>query len=208
MFAGFLVLRLRLATIFQFLQQLGNGRGTHFVTQGAKRRRQLAVALGDPSQRPHRVAHRRRLEQSLQVLQQRRVLDRQPRSAPALAPHLSRQGAGVPQVLRPRPIVLRRRPSSRARPPQSRRSSPAFASAAAFNRLRRSFSEGRCASNRTRSDDSSIIITYRRSPRTPESACSRSSKIANSESASFGRRLSSARNGQRSAGSGPSSHEY
>src|SRR5271157_6037705 len=87
---GFLGLAVGMATIFQFLQQLGNGRGTHFVTHGAKRRRQLVVALGDPSQRPHRVAHRRRLEQSLQVLQQRRVLDRQPRSAPALAPHLSR----------------------------------------------------------------------------------------------------------------------
>src|SRR5208283_1393690 len=123
------------------LQQLGNGRGTHFVTQGAKRRRQLVVALGDPSQRPHRVAHRRRLEQSLQVLQQRRVLDRQPRSAPALAPHLSRQGAGVPQVLQTAP--------NRA-PGDLRR---------ALNRRRRSSSEGRSASNRTRRDDSSIIIT-------------------------------------------------
>src|SRR5271166_2771167 len=32
MFAGFLGLAVGMATIFQFLQQLGNGRGTHFVT--------------------------------------------------------------------------------------------------------------------------------------------------------------------------------
>ena len=35
MFAGFLGLAVGMATIFQFLQQLGNGRGTQFVTHGA-----------------------------------------------------------------------------------------------------------------------------------------------------------------------------
>ncbi len=53
----------------------------------------------NPSQRRHRIAHRRGLEQSLQVLQKRRVPRRQPRAPPALATHLPGQRAGVPQVL-------------------------------------------------------------------------------------------------------------
>src|ERR1700691_4546053 len=56
MFAAFLGLAVGMATIFQPLQQPGNARGTHFVTYRAKRRRQLVVALGDPSQRSHRIA--------------------------------------------------------------------------------------------------------------------------------------------------------
>ena len=69
------------------------------MTHRAKRRRQLVVALGDPSQRSHRIAHRRRLEQSFQVRQQRRILRRQPRAAPTLASHLSPERTRVPQVL-------------------------------------------------------------------------------------------------------------
>ena len=69
------------------------------MTHRPKRRRQLVVALGDPSQRPHRIAHRRGLEQSLQVLQKRRVPRRQPRAPPALAAHLPGQRAGVLQIL-------------------------------------------------------------------------------------------------------------
>src|SRR5208337_599343 len=99
MFAAFLGLAVEMAAIFQFLQQFGNGRGAHLVTHRPKRPRQLVVALGDPSQRPHRIAHRRGLEQSLQVLQKRRVPRRQPRAPPALATHLPGQRAGVPQVL-------------------------------------------------------------------------------------------------------------
>src|SRR5208337_321616 len=135
MFAGFLGLAVGMATIFQFLQQLGNGRGTHFVTHGAKRRRQLVVALGDPSQRPHRVAHRRRLEQSLQVLQQRRVLDRQPRCPrPCAAPLPSRsRGSASPSD---RAQSCSGRPSSRARPPQSRRSPPPKAAPRPVTRTR------------------------------------------------------------------------
>src|SRR5271157_5889615 len=99
MFAAFLGLAVEMAAIFQFLQEFGNGRGAHLVTHRPKRPRQLVVALGDPSQRPHRIAHRRGLEQSLQVLQKRRVPRRQPRAPPALATHLPGQRAGVPQVL-------------------------------------------------------------------------------------------------------------
>ena len=99
MFAAFLGLAVEMAAIFQLFQEFGNGRGAHLVTHRPKRRRQLVVALGDPSQRPHRIAHRRGLEQSLQVLQKRRVPRRQPRAAPALATHLPGQRAGVPEVL-------------------------------------------------------------------------------------------------------------
>src|SRR6202167_4975847 len=99
MFAAFLGLAVGMAAILQFPQQLGNARGADFVTHRAKRRRQLVVALGDPSQRSRRIAHRRRLEQSFQVRQQRRILRRQPRAAPTLASHLSPERAGVPQVL-------------------------------------------------------------------------------------------------------------
>jgi hypothetical protein len=78
------VLRFEMAKILQPLQQLGNARGNRFVTYRAKRRPQLVVALGDPSQRSHRIAHRRGLERSLQVHQQRCILCRQPGAAPPL----------------------------------------------------------------------------------------------------------------------------
>src|SRR5208337_4381610 len=60
-------LAVEVATIFQLRQEFGNGRGTHFVTHPAKRRRQLVVAFGDPSQGPHGIAHRRGVEQSLRL---------------------------------------------------------------------------------------------------------------------------------------------
>ena len=106
MFAAFLGLAVGVATILQFPQQLGNARGADFVTHRAKRRRQLVVAFGDPSQRSHRIAHRRRLEQSFQVRQKRQIFRRQPRAAPALASHLWPERAGSRKSFRPRPIVL------------------------------------------------------------------------------------------------------
>src|SRR5271167_1992420 len=145
MFAAFLGLAVGMATILQFPQQLGNARGADFVTHRAERRRQLVVALGDPSQRSHRIAHRRRLEQSFQVRQQRRILRRQPRAAPTLASHLSPERAGSRKSFRPRPIVLRASFVTReaaAIPPYP----AAFASAAALNRRPRSSSEERTAS--------------------------------------------------------------
>ena len=92
---------------------------THFVTHPAKRRRQLLVAFGDPSQRPHGIAHRRGLEQSLQVFQKRRVFRRQPRTAAAPASHSSGQRGRIPQI----PQTVRScfaRSSSLAPPPRSR----------------------------------------------------------------------------------------
>ena len=65
----------------------------------AKRRRELHMALGDPSQRPHRIAHRRGLQQPLQVFQKRRVLLGQAGAAAAFSPHPSRQRIRVAQVL-------------------------------------------------------------------------------------------------------------
>ena len=124
MFAAFLGLAVGMATILQFPQQLGNARGADFVTHGAKRRRQLVVALGDPSQRSHRIAHRRRLEQSFQVHQQRRILRRQPRAAPTLASHLSPERSRGPASPSGRVRSCFGRALSHERPRRSRRSPP------------------------------------------------------------------------------------
>jgi hypothetical protein len=158
MFAAFLGLAVEMATILQPLQQPGNARGTHFVTHRAKRRRQLVVALGDPSQRSHRIAHRRGLEQSLQVHQQRCILRRQPRAAPPLRRTFPPSELESRKSFRPRPFVLRATFVAReaaAIPPYP----AAFASAAALNRRPRSSSEELTASYRMRRGDSSIIDT-------------------------------------------------
>src|ERR1700761_1673675 len=159
MFAAFLGLAVGMATILQFPQQLGNARGTDFVTHRAKRRRQLVVALGDPSQRSHRIAHCRRFESN------------RSKSGSSVGSFIVNRGLPPPlrrtfrpsepgsrKSFRPRPIVLRASFVTReaaAIPP----SPAAFASAAALNRRPRSSSEERTASYRMRRGDSSIIDT-------------------------------------------------
>ncbi len=69
------------------------------MTHLAKCSGQFVVALGDPSQRSHRIAHRRGLEQSLQVFQKRQVLRRQAGAASAFSWRLSRQRLRLAQVL-------------------------------------------------------------------------------------------------------------
>ena len=128
------------------------------MTHRAKRRRQLVVALGDPSQRSHRIAHRRRLEQSFQVRQQRRILIANRGLPPPLRRTFRPSEPGSRKSFRPRPIVLRASFVTReaaAIPPYP----AAFASAAALNRRPRSSSEERTASYRMRRGDSSIIET-------------------------------------------------
>ena len=98
MAAPLLGLAVEMATIFQLRQKFGNARGIHFVTHPPKRRRQLLMALGDPSQRSHRITHRRGLEQSLKVFQKSRVLGRQPEDCPARAAYLPGQRSGIAQV--------------------------------------------------------------------------------------------------------------
>ena len=150
----------------------------------------LSWLLETHPQQPHRVTHRRRLEQSLQVLQRRRVIDREPRSCPALAPHLSRRGAGVEGDLLDRGRSCSGRHSSRARQPRSRSSPPPSPppprSTAGVARPAKAEARqtGRAGIMRLSSS------RYRRSPRTRESA--RQPMPVKSQipkSAIFGRRL-------------------
>src|SRR3954462_4062661 len=99
MLPAVLGLAIDVAAILQPLQQLRNGRGTHLMADRAQRRRQLLVALRDPPQRAHRIAHRRRLEHALQVAEQRCVLGRGRWPAGAFPTHLACQRTRLQQVL-------------------------------------------------------------------------------------------------------------
>src|ERR1700748_972251 len=135
----------------------------------AQRRCQLRVALRHPPQRPHRIAHRRGLQQLVQVFQQRRIFRCQSWSAAPWPPNLAHKRAGVVQVLEPAANVLRASPVARddaVIPPY-----PAVRASAAPNRRRaRSLRSRPTAAYRARIDDASAMPQHKRHRIVPESS--------------------------------------
>ena len=81
-------LAIELPRVFELrLEQLGDGVGAHLVAALVERRGELGGALRDPFQCAHRIAHRRRLSERLQIGNQRRIALTERLTAAALAPH-------------------------------------------------------------------------------------------------------------------------
>jgi len=72
--AAFPRLAVGLQTVAQVMQQLADNRRANPVSATPQRRGQMAQAAARPQQRPHRVAPRRRLDQTLQLGQQASIL--------------------------------------------------------------------------------------------------------------------------------------
>ena len=96
--AAFQRLAVDLPTVVQHVQQLGNAALGNPVPYSAQRRRQLRMALRDPQQRSHRIAHRRRLQQPAQIFKQRCINRGQRPSAAAGTPDHARQRVRVIEV--------------------------------------------------------------------------------------------------------------
>jgi len=101
MVAPFLGLSIDLPAVLEFAQQLGDAAWVDRVPHCAQRFRKFGVAFRHPQQRPHRIAHRRRLEQPAQILQQRRVRRRQGPPPTTRAPNRSLGKSRRGQIFQP-----------------------------------------------------------------------------------------------------------
>src|SRR5208283_5277176 len=100
MASAFLALAIDLTAVAEAFEQLRDAARRNAMPHVAQRRGELGVAFRHPQQRSHRIAERRRLEQTPQVFQQRRILARQRRPSAAGASNVSRDD-GRRQIAQP-----------------------------------------------------------------------------------------------------------
>ncbi len=91
MVTAFFGLAVDLAAVSKLPQQLAHRVGTSPVSHRPQRRCQLGSALGNPPQRPHRIAERHRVDQIAQIIKQARVMGRQRPAAAASTTHTTRR---------------------------------------------------------------------------------------------------------------------
>ena len=115
MLAAFARLDVALQAVAEAVQQLGDHRVADGVAERLEGDRQRARAQAGPAQRRVRIAGRRRLDQRLQVPQQRGMVRRRP-LAPAAGPAhpIAGQGGVASSSFSPRLIVAGESPVARA----------------------------------------------------------------------------------------------
>src|SRR5271166_2759370 len=99
MMAALQALAIDLAAIAEAFEQLRDPGRRDPMPQAFQRQRELRMALGDPYQRPRRVAERRRLQKAAQVFQQRGIGSRERRPSAAGAANLRARAIGRRQIL-------------------------------------------------------------------------------------------------------------
>ena len=92
-----------LAAIAKLRQQLAHRVRADRVPLRPQGGSELLMALGDPPQRPHRVAQRDRFDQLAQILQQGGIRWRSAGSTAAVTPHSATGQRGVVEILQPSP---------------------------------------------------------------------------------------------------------
>ena len=90
-----------LAAVAELRQQFAHSVRADRVPLRPQGGSELLMALGDPPQRPHRVAQRDRFDQLAQVLQQSGIGDAQRVPTTAVAPHPAPGQRGVVEILQP-----------------------------------------------------------------------------------------------------------
>ena len=99
MMAALQALAIDLAAIAEAFEQLRDPGRRDPMPQALQRQRELRMALGDPHQRPRRVAERRRLQKAAQVFQQRGIGSRERRPSAAGAANLRARAIRRRQIL-------------------------------------------------------------------------------------------------------------
>src|SRR5208283_861891 len=99
MMAALQALAIDLAAIAEAFEQLRDPGRRDPMPQAFQRQRELRMALGDPYQRPRRVAERRRLQKAAQVFQQRGIGSRERRPSAAGAANLPARAIRRRQIL-------------------------------------------------------------------------------------------------------------
>ena len=92
-----------LAAIAKLRQQLAHRVRADRVPLRPQGGSELLMALGDPPQRPHRVAQRDRFDQLAQILQQGGIAGAQRVPTAAVTPHSATGQRGVVEILQPSP---------------------------------------------------------------------------------------------------------
>jgi hypothetical protein len=129
MMAALQALAVDLAAVAETFEQLRNPARRNAMPYIAQRQREFGVALGHPHERSHRIAQRRRFEQTLEVFQQRRVRPRERRASAARSPNPRPRGIERPQILQ---ATIDRAACDPGRP--RRGADPAVASRASLGR--------------------------------------------------------------------------
>ena len=87
MLAAVVGLAVGLAAVAKLRQQLAHRVRAYRVPLGPQGGSELLMALGDPPQRPHRIAQRDRFDELTQILQQGGITGAQRVPTAAVAPH-------------------------------------------------------------------------------------------------------------------------
>lgn len=88
-------LAIGLQAVAEMAQKIGDHIVRDAMTETSKFGRQIAQALGGPQQRRHGIAARRRLHQSRQIAEQRRIGIHEGRASGALPAHPTRRRLGL-----------------------------------------------------------------------------------------------------------------